>query len=116
MVKKKSKGRKFSKADKKIRSLIKIANELYKIRDKVIAAFGKKELAEPDFEWIKNTDAFNKLLDRVDDNAGIEAITDTKVVNLKSTLKFLNDILSGKINKNNAENEYVENIIGDENL
>ena len=40
------------------------------MRDKVIAAFEKKELAEPNFEWINDIDAFNKVLDRVNENAG----------------------------------------------
>ena len=31
-------------------------------------------------------------------------------------MKFLDDIMSGKINKYNAEKEYVEKIMNDENL
>ena len=103
-------------AKNKINSLIKIAYELYKIRDKAIAEFEKKELTEPNFEWIEDIDAFNRVLDRVDENVGIEAITDTKVVNLRDVRRFSNDILSGKINQHNAEKEYIEKIMGDENL
>ena len=76
----------------------------------------KKELAEPDFEWIKDTNAFHKVLNRVDENVGIEAVSDNKVFNLRKVARFLDDIMSGKINKYNAEKEYIEKIIGNENL
>ena len=66
----------------------------------------KKELREPDFEWINNTDAFNEVLDSVEENIGLEALTDTKVVNLKNVLKLMKDILSGKMNnKYDAEKD-----------
>ena len=52
----------------------------------------------------------------VQENIGLEAITDSKIVNLKSVSKFMNDILSGKINnKYDAEKIYRE-IMEDENL
>ena len=38
-----------------------------------------KKLIESDLEWINNTDAFNKVLDRANENLGIEARSDDKV-------------------------------------
>ena len=104
----KKRGKKFSTKNKKIVVyLTKAADELYKIRDKVIAAFEKKKLVEPNFECIRDIEAFNKVLDNVEKNIGLEVLTDVKVVNLKSVLKFMNNILSGKIsNKYDAEKEY----------
>ena len=34
----------------------------------------------------------------VEENIGLEAINDSKIVNLKRVSKFMHDILSGKIN------------------
>ena len=52
----------------------------------------------------------------VEENSGLEAITDSKIVNLKSVSKFMDDILSSKINnKYDAEKIYRE-IMKDENL
>ena len=52
----------------------------------------------------------------VDEDIGLEAITDFKIVNLKRVSKFMDDILSGKINnKYDAEKIYRE-IMEDENL
>ena len=34
----------------------------------------------------------------VEENIGLEAITNSKIVNLKSVSKFMDDILSGKTN------------------
>ena len=75
-----------------------VANELYKTREKVIAAFEKKELVKPNFEWIGDAEAFNGVLDMVEKNIGLEAITDSKIVNFKRVSRFLDDILFGKIN------------------
>ena len=51
----------------------------------------------------------------VEENIGFEAITDFKIVNLKSVSKFMDDILSGKINnKYDAEKVYMK--IMDEHL
>ena len=95
---------------------IKVADEFYKTREKVNAAFEKKELVEPNFEWIRDTEAFNGVLDMVEKNIGLEAITDSKIVNLKRVLRFIGDILSGKINnKYNAQKIHKE-IMKDENL
>ena len=58
----------------------------------------KKEIAESNFECIRDTEAFNEVLDMVGENIGLEAIIDSKIVNLKSVSKFMNYILSGKIN------------------
>ena len=73
-------------------------------------------MKEPDFDWIKYTDAFNKVLDDAEKTIGIEAIVDNKVFSLRSTKKILDDILSGKINRHNAEKEYIEKIKSDEDL
>ena len=110
---KKKKGKKFSTKNKKIVVyLIEVAIELYNIKH-----LKKKELVEPNFEWIRDTDAYNRVLDNVEENIGLEGLTDVKVVNLKSVLKFMNNILSGKRNnKYDAEKEYVEKIITNENL
>ena len=52
----------------------------------------------------------------VEENIGLEAITDSKIVNLRSMSKLMGDILSGKINnKYDAEKIYRE-IMKDENL
>ena len=52
----------------------------------------------------------------VEENIGLEAIIDSKVVNLKSVSRFMDDILSGKINnKYDAEKIYTK-IMEDENL
>ena len=53
--------------------LIENANKIYKTRNDIIRAFENKKLIEPDFEWINNTDAFNEVLDRANENTGIEA-------------------------------------------
>ena len=45
----------------------------------------------------------------VEENIGLEAITDSKIVNSKSMSKLMNDILSGKINnKYDAEKVYTK--------
>ena len=96
---KKKRGKKVSTKNKKIVVyLTKVADELYKTREKVIAAFEKKELVEPIFEWISDTEAFSWVLNMIEKNIGLEAITDSKIVNLKRVLRFIGDILSGKIN------------------
>ena len=52
----------------------------------------------------------------VEKNIGLESITDSKIVNLKRVSRFIDDILSGKINnKYDAETIYRE-IMEDENL
>ena len=63
--------------------LIKEANKIYETSNDIIRAFENKKLIEPDFEWIKNTDAFNKVLDRANENIGTEARFDDKVFSLK---------------------------------
>ena len=106
----KKRSKKFSIKNKKIVVyLTKVADELYKTREKVIAAFEekKKELVEPNFEWIRDTEACNEVLNMVEKNISLEAITDSKIVNLKGVLRFIGDILSGKINnKYDAEKIY----------
>ena len=113
----KKRGKKFSTKNKKIAAnLIKVGNELYTIRDKIIDAFEKKEIVEPNFEWIRDTEAFNEVLDMIEENIGLEAITASKIVNLKSVSRFIGDILCGTINnKYDAEKRYRE-IMEDENL
>ena len=45
----------------------------------------------------------------VEENIGLDIITDSKIVNLKIVLKFMDDILSGKINnKYDAEKVYIK--------
>ena len=52
----------------------------------------------------------------VEENIGLETITDSEIVNLKRVSKFMDDILSGKINnKYHAEKVYTK-IMEDENL
>ena len=52
----------------------------------------------------------------VEENIGLEAKTDSKIVDLKSVSKFMDDILSGKINnKYDAEKVYTK-IMEDKNL
>ena len=75
----------------------------------------KKELVEPNFEWIRDAEVFNGVLDMVEENIGLEAITDSKIVYFKKVSRFKGDILSGKINKYDAEKIYRE-IMEDENL
>ena len=76
----------------------------------------KKKIVEPNFEWIRDTEAFNEVLDMVEENIGLEVIADSKTVNQKSVSKFMDDILSGKIyNKYDAEKVYTK-ITEDESL
>ena len=78
--------------------------------------FKTKEIVEPNFEWLRDTETFNEVLDMVVKNIGLEVITDSKIVNLKRVSQFIDDILSGKINnKYDAEKIYRE-IMEDENL
>ena len=113
----KKRGKKFSTKNKKIVVyLIKVADELYKTREKVIAAFEKKELVKPNFEWIRDTEAFNEVLDMIEKNTGLEAITDSKIVNLKRVSRFIDDILSGKINNTYDAEKIYREIMEDENL
>ena len=115
----KKRGKKFDTKNKRlVLRLIKVGNELYKIRDKVIDAFEKKnEMVEPNFEWIRDAEAFNEVLDRVEESIGLEAINDSKVVNLKEVSRFIDDIMSGKINnKYDAEKQYVKKIMSYEKL
>ena len=52
----------------------------------------------------------------VEENIGLGTITDSKIVNLKSVSRFMDDILSGKFNnKYDTEKVYIK-IIEDENL
>ena len=113
----KKRGKKFNiKNQKIVLNLIKVGNELYNIKDKIIDAFEKKEIVEPNFEWIRDTEAFNEVLDMVEQNIGLEAVTDSKIVTLKRVSKFMDDILSRKINnKYDAEKVYTK-IMEDKNL
>ena len=113
----KKRGKKFNIKNKKIvLNLIKVSNELYNIRDKIIGAFEKKQIVEPNFEWIRDTEALNEVLDMVEETIGLGTMTDSKIVNLKRVSKFVDGILSGKINnKYDAEKIYRE-IMEDENL
>ena len=113
----KKRGKKFNiKNQKIVLNLIKVGNELYNIKDKIIDAFEKKEIVEPNFEWIRDTEAFNEILDMVEQNIGSEAVTDSKIVTLKRVSKFMDDILSRKINnKYDAEKVYTK-IMEDKNL
>ena len=110
-------GKKFTTKNKKIvLDLIKVGNELYNIRDKIIGSFEKKEIVGPNFEWIRDIEAFNEVLDMVEENIGLNAITDSKIVNLKRVSRFIDDILSGEINnKYHAEKVYIE-MMKDEHL
>ena len=58
----------------------------------------KKKNNRAKLEWIRDTEAFNEVLDIVEVNIGLEVITISKTVNLKRVSRFLGDILSGKIN------------------
>ena len=109
--------KKFSIKNKKIiLNLIKVGNQLYNIRDKITHVFEKKEIVEPNFEWIRDVEAFNEVLNMVEENTGLEAITNFKIVNLKRVSRFIDEILSGKINnKYDAEKIYRE-IMKDEDL
>ena len=70
----KKRGKKFSIKNKKIvLNLIKVGNELYNIRHKIIDAFEKKEIVGLNFEWIRDIGAFNELSDMVEKNIGLEA-------------------------------------------
>ena len=109
----KKRGTKFST---KIVYLTKVADDLYETREKVIAAFEKKELVEPNFEWIRDTEAFNGVLDMVEENIGLEAITDSKIVNLKRVSRLIGDILSDKINNKYEVEKIYREIMEDENL
>ena len=65
---------------------------------------------------VRDTEDFNEVLDMAEKNIGLEVITKSKKVNLKRVLRFIRDILSGKINnKYDAEKIYRE-IMKDENL
>ena len=98
--KKKYRGRKLNKSgENDMTKLIKDANRIYKRRSDIIRECENKKIIEPDFECINNTDAFNKVLDRTDENIEIEARSDDKVFSLKKVMTFLDDIMSGKINK-----------------
>ena len=113
----KKRGKKFSIINKKIiLNLIKVGNELYNIRDKIINAFEKKEIIETNFEWIRDTEAFNEVLGMVEENIGLEPITDSKIVNLKRASRFIDDILSGKINNRYDAEKIYREIMEDENL
>ena len=52
----------------------------------------------------------------VEKNIGLEAITDSKIVNLKSVSKFMDDILSGKINNKYDAEKIYRGVMKDENL
>ena len=115
--KKKSRGRNLNKSGgNEMTELIKDANKIYKTRNDIIRAFENEKLIEPNFVRINNTDAFNEVLDRANENIGTEARSDNKVISLKKVTKFLDDIMSDKIDKYNAEKEYVEKIMNDESL
>ena len=73
-------------------------------------------MVEPNFEWVRDIAAFNVVLDMVEKNIRLKAITDCKIVNLENISKFVDDISSGKINnKYDAEKIYTK-ILEDENL
>ena len=57
----------------------------------------------------RDTEPLNEILDMVEENIGLEVIIDSKIVNLKRVSRFIDNILSGKINnKYDAEKVYVE--------
>ena len=76
----------------------------------------KKELVEPNFEWVRDTEDFNEVLDMVEKNIGLEFITNSKIVNLKRVLRFIGEILSGKINNKYDAKKIYREIMKDENL
>ena len=57
-----------------------------------------KKIVESNFKSIRDTEALNEVLDMVEENIGSEVITDSKIVNFKRVSRFIDDILSGKIN------------------
>ena len=76
----------------------------------------KKKIVEPHFASIRDTEAFNEVLNMVEENIGLGVITDSKIVNSKRVSRFIGDILSGKINnKYDAEKVYTK-IMEDKNL
>ena len=120
-MKKRTSGKKISKKfsiknKKIILNLIKIGNQLYNIKDKITDAFEKKEIVEPNFEWIRNAEAFNEVLNMVEENIGLEAITDFKIVNLKRVSRFIDEILSGKINNKYDTEKIYREIMKNEDL
>ena len=77
--------------------------------------FENKKQKEPNFDWIKNADTINEVLDDVEKTTGLEVIIDNKIINLRKVNKFLNDILDGEINDAyTAEREYIKKILSDE--
>ena len=83
---------------------------------KVIDAFEKNVIVEPNFEWIRDTEVFNDVLYMVSENIRLEAINYSKIVNLKRVSKLIDDIFSSKINnKYDAEKLYTK-IMEDQNL
>ena len=52
----------------------------------------------------------------VEENIGLEVITDSKIINFKNVSKFMDDILSGKINNKYETVKVYTKIMEDENL
>ena len=52
----------------------------------------------------------------VEENIGLEAITDSKIVNLRRVLRFIDGIFSGKINNKYDAEKIFREIMEDENL
>ena len=73
-------------------------------------------MVEPNFEWVRDTEDFNEVLDMVEKNIGLEFITNSKIVNLKRVLRFIGEILSGKINNKYDAKKIYREIMKDENL
>ena len=71
---------------------------------------------EPNFDWVRDTKVFNEFLDMVEENIGLEAITDFKIVNLKRKSRFIDDMLSSTINNKYDAKKIEKEIMEDENL
>ena len=76
----------------------------------------KKKIVEPNFESIRDTEAFNEVLNMVEENIGLGVITDSKIVISKRVSRFIGDILSGKINNKYDTEKVYTTIMEDKNL
>ena len=111
------------------KEVLKNAEDLFKVRNKIIKVFEdgtfqlaedvqEKQTKEVNFEWLhRPKDELESVIEEIKLNSGLESSICGKKVTLSVLEDFLNDIVTGKIdNKYDAEKENREKTLDDEKL
>ena len=101
----------------KMENVVKNLGDIYNLKSKIFKIIKEEQGYKSDektkdksagLTWLKYPDHFKDLINEynAEPNFGVDFIDDDKTVDLKNIGRFINDILSGKINnKYDAEEE-----------